>query len=77
MDNIKIKAPSNLDVDYIQLQKMAFIYNAIQSGWTVKLNQDSYIFTKKHEGKKEIFLDTYMKSFIEKNMNIDTIRIEK
>ena len=48
MDNIKIKAPSNLDVDYIKLQKMAFIYNAIQSGWTVKLNQDSYIFTKKH-----------------------------
>jgi hypothetical protein len=75
MDNIKIKAPSNLDVDYIKLQKMAFIYNAIQSGWTVKLNQDSYIFTKKHEGKKEIFLDTYMKSFIEKNMNIDTIRM--
>ena len=73
MDNIKITTPSNLDIDYIKLQKMAFIYNAIQSGWTVKLNNDSYIFTKKHEGKKEIFLDTFMKSFIEKNMNIDTV----
>jgi len=75
MDNIKINAPSNLDIDYIKLQKMAFIYNAIQSGWTVKLNKNSYIFTKKHEGKKEIFLDTFMKSFIEKNMNIDTVSV--
>lgn len=75
MDNIKITTPSNLDIDYIKLQKMAFIYNAIQSGWTVKLNKDSYIFTKKHEGKKEIFLDTFMKSFIEKNMNIDTVSV--
>ena len=66
---------NKVKIDLLQFQKMAFIYNAIQSGWTVKLNQDSYIFTKKHEGKKEIFLDTYMKSFIEKNMNIDTIRM--
>ena len=68
MENINIKLPSNLDIDLIKLQKMLFIYNAIEEGWSVKSKNKAYIFTKKHEGKKEIFLDTYMKNFIEKNM---------
>ena len=73
MDNMNISISSKLEVDYIELQKMSFIYNAIQSGWTVNLNKNSYIFSKKHEGKKEIFLDSFMKSFIEKHMHIDTV----
>ena len=52
---------------------MTFIYNAIQNGWEVKLKDDKYIFSKKHEGKKEIFLDTYLKKFIEKNMDINQL----
>ena len=73
MDNINILNPQNLEIEYIQLQKMAFIYNAVQSGWTVQRKNDSYIFTKKHEGKKEIFLDTFMKTFIESNIDINKI----
>ena len=52
---------------------MAFVYNALQSGWTVNKKDNTYVFTKKHEGKKEIYLDTYLKSFVEKNMDINKI----
>ena len=44
---------------------MAFIYNAIESGWSVKKNEDKYIFTKKHEDKKEVYLESYLRKFIE------------
>tara|TARA_B100000674_G_scaffold490513_1_gene506507 strand:- start:2063 stop:2290 length:228 start_codon:yes stop_codon:yes gene_type:complete len=73
MDTIRINAPENLKVDYIKLQKMAFVYNAVQSGWKVSMNGDTYVFTKKHEGKKEIYLDTFVKSFVEKNMDINKV----
>ena len=55
------------------------MFNAVQSGWKVSMKDDTYVFTKKHEGKKEIYLDTYVKSFIEKNMDINKIKdnIEK
>jgi hypothetical protein len=50
------------------LQKMSFINNAIESGWTVKKRNDKYFFTKKHENKKEVYLDTYLQKFIESNL---------
>lgn len=58
------------NIDYIEYKKMAFIYNAINSGWEVKYKNDTYIFTKKHEGKKEVFLDSFLKHFVERNMEI-------
>lgn len=60
-------------IDYVEFQKMAFIYNAVNSGWEVKNRNDSYIFTKKHEGKKEVYLDCYLQRFIEKNMDISQL----
>ena len=51
-----------------QLHKMIFIYNAIDKGWTVKKSNNLYIFTKKHEDKKELYLDNYLKKFIKENM---------
>ena len=55
-----------------QFQKMTFLYNAIQDGWTVKKQKqtDSYVFTKKHEGKREVFLDTYLETFVRTNLNM-------
>ena len=58
-------------VDSITLQKMIFIYNSINKGWTVYKKENSYIFSKKHENKKEIFLDKYLKTFILENYNIE------
>jgi hypothetical protein len=59
----------NLEINNIKLKKICFIYNAIEDGWNVKKKENTYIFSKKHEGKKEVYLDSYLQTFIEKNMN--------
>ena len=59
------------EIDFIKLQKMRFIYNAIESGWNVKKIDNKYYFSKKHEGKKEIYLETYLQKFIENNMKLE------
>lgn len=60
-------------LDFITLQKMVFIYNALEKGWTVKKNNNSYIFKKNHEGKKEVYLDEYLKHFMTENFDINKI----
>ncbi len=52
-------------------RKMRFIINAIETGWTVKKVEDAYVFTKKHEGKREIFMADYLEKFIDKNMKLE------
>ena len=64
----------NMKIDCILLQKMIFIYNALDKGWTVKKKKNSYIFTKNHEGKKEVLLDTYLKRFMMDNLDISKIK---
>ena len=53
----------------IRLHKMKFVYNALENGWTVKKSKDKYIFTKKHEGKKEILSNEYLLRFMKDNFN--------
>ena len=62
----------NVEINNIKFKKICFIFNAIQDGWSVKKKDDTYIFSKKHEGKKEVYLDTYLQTFIEKNLNKKT-----
>jgi len=69
---IDINIPPNLDIDIIQLQKMNFIWNALETGWSVKKKENKFFFTKKHEGKKEVYLDTYLNNFIESNLRISS-----
>jgi hypothetical protein len=47
---------------------MSFIHNAIDAGWAVKKREEKYIFSKKHENKKEVYLETYLQKFIETNL---------
>lgn len=54
----------------LQLQKMMFIMNALNDGWTVKKSQDKYIFSKKHENKVEVFQEEYLATFILQNMQL-------
>lgn len=54
----------------IIIQKMAFLYNALENGWTIKKKNNLYIFKKNHEGKKEVFLDDYLKRFMKENFSI-------
>jgi len=63
----------NMNIDTIQLHKMAFLYNALENGWCVKKKENLYIFTKNHEGKKEVYLDDYLKRFITSNFDINKI----
>jgi len=58
-----------MNIDLIKLQKLSFIYNAIDAGWSVKKRENKYIFSKKHEGKKEVYLETYLRKFVESNLN--------
>ena len=68
---IDLNMNKETETDFIKLQKMRFIYNAIDSGWNVKKIDNKYYFCKKHEGKKEIYLETYLQKFIENNMKLE------
>ena len=47
------------DLDFIELQKMVFIYNALKTGWSVKMKSNGkFVFTK--DKTREIFLDDYL-----------------
>lgn len=55
-----------------EFQKLLFISNVLDNGWTVKKQDHQYIFTKKHENKKEILEENYLEQFILENNNLDT-----
>ena len=52
---------------------MAFIYNALEDGWTINKKNDCYIFKKNHEGKKEVYLDDYLRRFMKDNFNLEKL----
>lgn len=72
-DTMSDSVNSSIQMNSIQFQKMIFVYNALQDGWTVKKQDDSYIFRKKHEGKKEVFLDTYLSKFVKSNLDMGSL----
>ena len=65
-----ISINANDTIDYITLQKMKFLYNALDNGWDIVKKEDKYIFNKKHEGEKELYLDSYLQQFITDNFKI-------
>ena len=73
MNNISQIDDNKVQMDSSTFQKMLFIYNAIHSGWTVKKQNESYVFRKKHEGKHEVFLDSYLNTFIKSNLTLDNL----
>lgn len=56
-----------------QIQIMAFLLNALEQGWTVKKKNNEYIFSKKHEGKREVFQENYLESFIQSNLDMSIL----
>ena len=62
-----------LEIDKIKFKKMIFLYNALDNGWSIKKRKDSYIFSKNHEGKKEVFDESYLSIFMKENTNINSI----
>jgi hypothetical protein len=66
MEDIDINAYEKFDI--LKKTKMIFIFNALEKGWKIKKKDERYIFSKNHGGKKEVFLDSYLKRFIESNI---------
>lgn len=72
--DIKVKIEDRqMEIDKIKFQKMTFLYNALENGWSIKKRKDSYIFTKNHEGKKEVFDELYLAIFMTTNSDINNI----
>ena len=57
-----------IKTNYLTLQKMVFLYNALENGWQLSKNNDKYIFIKKHEDKQEIYLEDYLEKFVIENL---------
>lgn len=64
---------NDIQIDGIKLQKMLILFNAIEDGWAIKKKQDSYVFTKKHEGKREILHESYLLTFMKTNLDINKV----
>ena len=71
--HINIENSKEHKIDMVTFQKMSFIYNALQEGWSVTKKQEAYVFSKNHEGRKEILLDSYLHKFMKSNMDINKI----
>jgi hypothetical protein len=69
--NISNNLSNKSNIEDITLKKMIFVFNALENGWTITKKNNSYIFKKLHEGKKEIYLDDYLKRFMEENFDIN------
>jgi len=70
LKNLEIK---NLKIDSIVFQKMLLLYNSIEDGWCITKQNDSYVFKKKHENKKEILNESYLLQFMNTNLDINKI----
>ena len=70
--DIELETNTN-SIDMITLQKMTLIYNALENGWSIKKRNNCYVFKKKHNNEKKIYLDNYLRRFMIKNMDINSI----
>jgi hypothetical protein len=64
------KMNEQIQINRKQFQKMIFLTNALDQGWKIQKADNSYIFTKKHENKKEVFQSDYLEKFIETNRSL-------
>jgi len=73
LESLKDLENEHLKVDAIKFQKMLLLYNSIEQGWSVKKHGDSYVFTKPHEGKKEVLEDAYLLKFMKTSLDLNKI----
>jgi len=73
LDSFKDLENEEFKVDAIKFQKMLLLYNSIEQGWSVKKRGESYIFSKSHEGKKEVLEDGYLLKFMNANLDLNKI----
>ena len=49
--------------------------NALENGWSVKKRKGAYVFSKKHEGRREVFRDGYLARFLDENSDFTGVTI--
>ena len=47
MERVVLDSIENIKNDKATLQKMIFLINALEDGWSVKKDKESYVFTKR------------------------------
>jgi len=73
LDFLKDLENENVKVDAIKFQKMMLLFNSIEQGWSVKKRDESYVFSKPHENKKEVLEDSYLLKFMKTNLDLNKI----
>jgi hypothetical protein len=73
LNSLKDLEKENIKIDAIKFQKMLLLFNSIEQGWSIKKREDSYVFTKSHEGKKEVLEDSYLLKFMKSNLDLNKI----
>ena len=73
LESLKDLENENIKVDAIKFQKMLLLFNAIEQGWSVKKRNGSYVFSKNHEGKKEVLEDSYLLKFMKTNLDLNKV----
>jgi len=73
LDSLRALEDDDIKVDAIKFQKMLLLYNAIEQGWSIKKRNESYVFSKFHEGKKEVLEESYLHKFMKSNLDINKI----
>ena len=48
LDYLKDIENQDFKIDPLKFQKMLFLFNTIEDGWSVKKKDDNYVFTKKN-----------------------------
>jgi len=73
LDSLRDCNNDNLKIDPIRFQKMLLLFNAIEDGWTVKKRKNNYVFSKNHEGKREILEESYLSTFMKTNFDLKSL----
>ena len=73
LESLKDLENQNIKVDAIKFQKMLILFNSIEQGWSVKKKNESYVFTKHHENKKEVLEDSYLIKFMKTNLDLNKV----
>ena len=60
----------NKNIDIKTINKLLIINKALENDWKVEKMGNQYIFTKKHDNKKEVYEEDYLDEFVYKNMII-------
>jgi predicted transposase YbfD/YdcC len=73
LESLKDLENENIKIDAIKFQKMLILFNSIEQGWSVKKKNESYVFTKHHENKKEVLEDSYLLKFMKTNLDLNKV----